>query len=122
MSVAFAAPGWLHALSVATLLLGASCSLLLSAQVIRHPQHMMVMNVVWPVCALFGTIAVVWAYLATAASPRWRLSTTPWSVEEAPEHDGLLTVAALLAYPLCAAASKRFGARPQSRPVRRAVP
>lgn len=35
---------------------------------------------------------------------------------------GLLTVAALLAYPLCAAASKRFGARPQSRPVPRALP
>ncbi len=23
---------------------------------------MTVMNVVWPVCALFGTLAVVWAY------------------------------------------------------------
>ncbi len=62
MSAAFAAPGWLHALSVASLLLGAACSLVLSVQVIRHPQHMTVMNVVWPVCALFGTLAVVWAY------------------------------------------------------------
>ncbi|ACB24530.1 MULTISPECIES: DUF4396 domain-containing protein [Methylobacterium] len=62
MSAAFAAPGWLHALAVASLLLGAACSLLLSVQVIRHPQHMAVMNVVWPVCALFGTLAVVWAY------------------------------------------------------------
>ncbi|MEE7462223.1 hypothetical protein MFUR16E_13470 [Methylobacterium fujisawaense] len=62
MSAAFAAPGWLHALAVASLLLGAACSLLLSVQVIRHPQHMAVMNVVWPVCALFGTLAVVWSY------------------------------------------------------------
>ena len=62
MSAAFAAPGWLHALYVACLLLGATSSILLSVQVIRHPQHMPVMNVVWPVCALFGTIAVVWAY------------------------------------------------------------
>lgn len=55
-------PTWLHALSIAALLLGAACSLLLSVQVVRHPQHMTVMNVVWPVSALFGTLAVVWAY------------------------------------------------------------
>ena len=55
-------PEWFHVLSICALLLGAACSLLLSVQVIRHPQHMTVMNVVWPVCALFGTFAVVWAY------------------------------------------------------------
>lgn len=56
------APGWLHALSIASLILGAACALLLSVQVIRQPQHMAVMNVVWPVSALFGSVAVVWAY------------------------------------------------------------
>ena len=55
-------PTWLHALSIAASLLGAACSLLLSVQVVRHPQHMTVMNVVWPVSALFGTLAVVWVY------------------------------------------------------------
>lgn len=55
-------PTWLHALSISALLLGAACSLLLSVQVIRHPQHMTIMNVVWPVSALFGTLAVVLAY------------------------------------------------------------
>jgi hypothetical protein len=54
-------PTWLHAISVATLLLGAGCSVLLSVQVVRYPQHMTVMNVVWPISALFGTIIVVWA-------------------------------------------------------------
>ncbi len=84
MSAAFAAPGWLHALAVASLLLGAACSLLLSVQVIRHPQHMAVMNVVWPVCALFGTLAVVWAYFRYGRSPRWRRTTTPWSGTRSP--------------------------------------
>jgi hypothetical protein len=56
---AFAPPGWLHALSVASLLLGAACALLLSVQVVRHPQHMTVMNLVRPVSALFGTVGVV---------------------------------------------------------------
>ncbi|MFJ7441187.1 DUF4396 domain-containing protein [Methylorubrum thiocyanatum] len=62
MSAAFAAPGWLHAVSIAALLLGAACALLLSVEVVQHPQHMTVMNVVWPVSALFGSVAVVWAY------------------------------------------------------------
>jgi hypothetical protein len=55
-------PAWLDALSLAALLVGAACALIVSIDVIRHPQHMTVMNVVWPVTALFGTSAVVWAY------------------------------------------------------------
>ncbi len=55
-------PTWLRALAVASLVLGAACALLLSVQVIRHPQHMTVMNVVWPVSALVGTVVVVSAY------------------------------------------------------------
>lgn len=66
-------PPWLHVLSVAALLLGAICSLIVSIDVIRRPQNMAVMNIVWPVTALFGTVAVVWAYfrygwLATMAA------------------------------------------------------
>ncbi len=55
-------PAWLDALSLAALLVGAVCALIVSIDVIRRPQHMTVMNVVWPVTALFGTVAVVWAY------------------------------------------------------------
>ncbi|KST59985.1 hypothetical protein AO398_03655 [Methylobacterium sp. GXS13] len=55
-------PTWLHTLSILALLLGAACSLIVSIDVIRRPQHMAVMNVVWPVCALFGTLGVTWAY------------------------------------------------------------
>lgn len=66
-------PAWFHALAILALLLGGACSLLLSVQVIRQPQHMTVMNIVWPVSALFGTVATVWAYfrygrLATIAA------------------------------------------------------
>jgi Domain of unknown function (DUF4396) len=55
-------PEWLNFLSIAALLFGPVCSLIVCIDVIRHPQQMAVMNVVWPVTALFGTIAVVWAY------------------------------------------------------------
>jgi hypothetical protein len=56
-------PAWLHALSIASLLLGALCLVAILADVIRHPQHMGIMNVVWPVTALFGTVWVAWQYV-----------------------------------------------------------
>lgn len=55
-------PGWLHALSIAALLLGAVCACVVLVDVLRHPQKMAVMNVVWPVTALFGTVFTVWGY------------------------------------------------------------
>jgi hypothetical protein len=55
-------PDWLHLLSIMALVLGALCSLLILADVARHPQHMWIMNVVWPVVALFGTAISVWGY------------------------------------------------------------
>jgi uncharacterized protein DUF4396 len=55
-------PGWLHALSIAYLLLGAVCAAIISFDELRHPQHMWIMNVVWPVTALFGTGWVMWQY------------------------------------------------------------
>ncbi len=55
-------PAWLHALSIAVLLLGALCAAVIAVDVVRHPQHMGIMNVVWPVTALFGTVWIVWQY------------------------------------------------------------
>jgi len=55
-------PVWLHALSIASLLLGALCAVVIAADLVRHPQHMGIMNVVWPVTALFGTVWIVWQY------------------------------------------------------------
>ena len=52
-------PAWLHLLSLAFLLLGALCCLGIAVDVVRHKQHMAIMNVVWPVTALFGTLWVV---------------------------------------------------------------
>jgi hypothetical protein len=58
------APAWFHDLSVAYLAFGGLCSLVISADELRHPQHMWIMNVVWPVTALFGTAWVMWQYFA----------------------------------------------------------
>ena len=55
-------PFWLHALSIFWLLLGGVCAVVIVVDLRRHPQHMWIMNVVWPVTALFGTAWVVWQY------------------------------------------------------------
>ena len=55
-------PTWLHDLSIAYLALGAVCAAVVALDLIRHPQHMWIMNVVWPMTALFGTVWVVWQY------------------------------------------------------------
>jgi len=55
-------PTWLHGLSIAYLLLGALCAVVIAIDVARHKQHMWIMNVVWPVTALFGTGWILWQY------------------------------------------------------------
>jgi hypothetical protein len=55
-------PAWLHNLSIAYLLLGGVCAVVIAIDVARHPQHMWIMNVVWPVTALFGTVWILWQY------------------------------------------------------------
>jgi hypothetical protein len=55
-------PAWLHSLSIAYLLVGLACAVVIAADLVRHKQHMWIMNVVWPVTALFGTVWIVWQY------------------------------------------------------------
>lgn len=54
--------GWLHAIAMFFLLLGGVCALAIALDVARRPQPMAIMNVVWPVCALFGGLWVGWLY------------------------------------------------------------
>lgn len=55
-------PDWLHAISIAALVLGAICALIIAADEYRNPQHMWIMNAVWPLTALFGTVPWLWGY------------------------------------------------------------
>lgn len=55
-------PSWLTLLSTLFLLLGAACALVIAVDVARHPQQMWIMNVVWPVVALFGTVVSLLGY------------------------------------------------------------
>ena len=56
-------PQWLHTLSIIMLLLGGGCALIIIIDILAgHKQHMSIMNIVWPVTALFGTVLVLWGY------------------------------------------------------------
>lgn len=56
------APIWIHDVAWACLAVGIVCAIVIALDVIRHPQQMWIMNVVWPVNALFGTVPTLWLY------------------------------------------------------------
>jgi hypothetical protein len=58
-----------------------ACALFIAADETRRPQKMGVMNVVWPISALYFSVLAVWAYL------RWGRSKTEHAVE-GHEHHG----------------------------------
>ena len=55
-------PTWLHALAILSLLFGFAAATAIAIDVTRHPQHMKIMNIVWPVTALFGSVLALWGY------------------------------------------------------------
>ena len=55
-------PDWLHLLAIASLALPAAGAVVVLIDLLRHPQHMWIMNLVWPVTALFGSVLWLWAY------------------------------------------------------------
>ena len=56
-------PIWLTALSWVSLALGVASAAIIAVDVMRRPQHMAVMNVVWPLIALFSSLAGLWFYM-----------------------------------------------------------
>lgn len=54
----------LHVLATLSLLIGSACAVIIALDECRRPQPMWIMNLVWPICALFGGLLVVAMYLA----------------------------------------------------------
>lgn len=55
-------PDWLHILALAMLAAGLLSALAIAVDVVRHPQHMTIMNVVWPVTGLYAGPLALWGY------------------------------------------------------------
>jgi hypothetical protein len=57
-------PQWLHILSIISLVIGFVSALVIAIDEIRDPQHIWIMNIVWPVTALFAGPISLWGYFA----------------------------------------------------------
>ena len=57
-------PVWLTLLSALSLIVGGLVAVFIGMDEAGHPQKMWIMAVVWPVAALFGSLLVLWFYLA----------------------------------------------------------
>lgn len=57
-------PLWLHVLSIFAVAAGFACAFVITADVCLHPQHMWIMNIVWPVVALFAGPIALWGYFS----------------------------------------------------------
>jgi hypothetical protein len=56
-------PDWLTTLAIASLLLAGLCSLIIVIDLLRgYRQHMWIMNIVWPITALYSGPIGLWAY------------------------------------------------------------
>jgi len=56
-------PEWLIILAASSLIVAGSCSLIIAADILRgYRQHMWIMNIVWPVTALYSGPLGLWAY------------------------------------------------------------
>ncbi|GAA4825080.1 hypothetical protein GCM10023353_37710 [Tomitella cavernea] len=89
-------PSWLVGLAWASLAIAFGCAIAVAVDVYLRPQPMAVMNLVWPICALFGSVLWLGAYLAWGRAPRpaaraaWRSrghSQRPAGNVEAAPHD-----------------------------------
>ncbi len=56
-------PAWLSIVSIVSLLLGAACTVGIAVDVARRPQPMWIMNLVWPITALYAGPLAVWLYV-----------------------------------------------------------
>lgn len=55
-------PIWLHEVAFACLVVGIVCSILIAIDLVNHPQRMWIMNIVWPINGLFGTVMTLLLY------------------------------------------------------------
>ncbi len=62
-------PAWLSLSAAISLALGGICAFIIACDEVRRPQTMWIMNLVWPLTALFGSLLWLAAYYAWGRAP-----------------------------------------------------
>jgi hypothetical protein len=57
-------PAWLHTLAIVMLVVDILAALIVVWDLLRHPQHMAVMDLVWPITMLYAGPLGLWAYFS----------------------------------------------------------
>ncbi|MGR3909589.1 DUF4396 domain-containing protein [Burkholderia sp. SR8] len=86
-------PPWLHALSVVWIAIGMTCAAVVAIDEAKHPQKMWIMNLVWPLTTLFGTVPWLAGYYAWGRAvsndpPRGAAGSLPVAVLKGTSHCG----------------------------------
>jgi hypothetical protein len=84
-------PNWLHSLAIGSILVAAACSAIIIVDEIRYPQKMWIMNLVWPITALFGSIVWLVLYFAFGRQTKGRKTkevSMPVAVAKGASHCG----------------------------------
>lgn len=82
-------PNWLHILSIVALAAGFVCALVVAVDLARHPQHMGIMNAVWPIVALFAGPVALWGYFKYGRLAAHENAMPAMQRNEAPPHKRL---------------------------------
>ena len=62
-------PAWLHALAIVSLSVAIFCAVAIALDELRRPQKMRVMDMVWPLTALFGSVLWLAIYYRWGRAP-----------------------------------------------------
>lgn len=62
-------PPWLHLIAMASLAIAGVCAFIIAIDEIKRPQKMWIMNIVWPLTALFGSLIWLTAYWQWGRAP-----------------------------------------------------
>ena len=82
-------PSWLHALSITSLVIAGACAAVIVADEVRRPEKMGIMNLVWPLTALFGSVLwLVFYFRASAKRGDDADSSMPVAVAKGASHCG----------------------------------
>ena len=83
-------PLWLHWVATLSLILAGGCAVVIAIDELRRPQKMWIMNLVWPLTALFGSLFWVLLYYRWGRQPasQEQAAPLPVSVGKGTSHCG----------------------------------